>query len=150
MHPANRHNANFVYEDNTLRYILTPEGRALPDGNGGFEYQYFLKDHLGNTRVTFDQTGTVLQEDSYYPFGMAQSGFAYQSGTSYKNKYLYNGEELQDDFGLGWYDYHARFYDPALEHWYVVDPKAELVRRWNQLSNFIQESISTDEDKNKE
>jgi len=151
---ASRHNANFVYEDNTLRCILTPEGRALPDGSGGFEYQYFLKDHLGNTRVTFAQTGTVLQEDSYYPFGMAQYGFAYQSGTSYKNKYLYNGTELQDDFGLNWYvpenlgffesidfrgcsknnanhrfaifrHYGARFYDAVLGRWHSVDPLAE-------------------------
>ena len=110
---------NFVYEEGSLKYILTPEGRVMKNPDGTFEYQYFLKvgaqrksrhcgNHLGNTRVTFDQTGTVIQEDSYYPFGMAQSGFAYQSGTSYNNKYLYNGKELQDEFGLEWYDDGAR------------------------------------------
>ena len=96
---------------------------ANPDGT--FEYQYFLKDHLGNTRVTFTQTGEVIQEDSYYPFGMNMTGLSHQNGLDYKNKYLYNGKELQDEFGLGWYDYGARFYDPVLGRFHVQDTYAE-------------------------
>jgi len=116
---------NFVYEDNQLRYILTEEGRALAKSNGSFEYQCFLKDHLGNTRITFNQNSQIIQEDAYYPFGMAMNGLCYQSGVDYENKYLYNGKELQDDFGLDWYDYGARFYDPELGRWMCIDNKAE-------------------------
>jgi hypothetical protein len=64
---------NFVYEDGTLKYILTGEGRVVVNSGGTYEYQYFLKDHLGNTRVTFNQNGQIIQEDAYYPFGMKMS-----------------------------------------------------------------------------
>ena len=41
----------------------------------------------------------------------------------------YNGKEWNDDFGLGWNDYGARFYDPAMARWVAVDPLAEKFSR---------------------
>ena len=60
------------------------------------EYQYYLKDHLGNVRVTFAGDGTVVQGKHYYPFGLEMAGRGYESG-GYVNKYRYNGKELEDD-----------------------------------------------------
>ncbi len=116
---------NIIYEDNEIKYILTGEGRLLPKGDGTYEYQYYLKDHLGNTRILFDENNAVLQNDSYYPFGMTMKGLAYTSATTAKNNYLYNGKELQNDFELDWYDYGARFYDAQIGRWHVMDPLME-------------------------
>ncbi len=97
-----------------------------------YEYQYFLKDHLGNTRITMNQNGTLLQEDAYYPFGMNIVGLSY-SDASPENRYKYNGKrcaersrsDLEGEFGLEWYDYGARFYDAVLGRFHTVDPLAE-------------------------
>jgi RHS repeat-associated protein len=102
-----------------------------------YDYQYYLGDHLGNTRITFNtKTGTAyaVQQDDYYPFGME-----ILRGTllSNKNEYLYNKKELQEEFSE--YDYGARFYDPVIARWTTVDPLAEKSRRWSPY-NYVQDS----------
>lgn len=37
----------FVYADNTLSYIIHPEGRVANE-NSTLTYEFFVKDHLGN------------------------------------------------------------------------------------------------------
>jgi RHS repeat-associated protein len=135
---------NVIYEGGALSYILSDEGRIIADGTGAdrkFLYEYNLKDHLGNTRVTFMVTGPggsvdVVQTTSYYPFGLVMSQTNGNTSSAYrKNKYLYNGKELQDDVfagsSLNWFDYGARFYDPQIGRWNVIDPSAETYSSWN-------------------
>ncbi len=130
-----------MYENNQLQFILTSEGRIMMQNNGTYEYQYFLKDHLGNTRITLSQNGNILQEDAYYPFGMNIAGLSY-SDASPENRYKYNGKrctersrsELEGEFGLDWYDYGARFYDAILGRWHVRDPLAEEEYQWTSYN----------------
>jgi RHS repeat-associated protein len=42
----------FFYENDTLKFVNTEEGRAMMVGAVP-AYEYFMKDHLGNTRVSF-------------------------------------------------------------------------------------------------
>lgn len=54
-----------VYENDALQFITHSEGRVIADNTPGatdpWEYQYFLKDHLGNTRVVFSEKRSVAQ-----------------------------------------------------------------------------------------
>ncbi|WP_461788813.1 DUF6443 domain-containing protein [Pedobacter sp.] len=110
------------YNNGVIDFIQTEVGRAQNNG-GVYTYIYNLSDHLGNVRTTFDIYNNdirILQRDDYYAFGLRKAAIG---GT---NKYLYNGKELQDE--LGQYDYGARFFDPVIGRWNVVDPLAELDR----------------------
>lgn len=53
--------STFVYEDNELQYLLTPEGRTVRTSvNDAFKEEYFVKDHLSNIRSTIDVTEKPL------------------------------------------------------------------------------------------
>lgn len=112
-----------------IDFIQTEEGVAR-NNTGTYSYEYNLSDHLGNVRATFYQNPNshlleVIQRDDYYAFGLRKMGLP----NSNTNKYLYNGKELQEE--LGEFDYGARFYDPEIARWNVIDPLAEVNRRWS-------------------
>jgi RHS repeat-associated protein len=98
-----------------------------------WEWQYNLTDHLGNVRVVLTgsnpNSATIIQENHYYPFGMlmADIGSTYPdyNPENVTQPYLYNGKEYYPELELNWYDYGARFYDPALGRFHSIDPLAE-------------------------
>ena len=122
---------NFIYQNKELAYILAGDGRlvAVPveaPGTTTYKHEYFLTDHLGNTRVTFTKNAqgqaAIVQEDHYYPYGMVLGGQSY-STTSTPNPFLYNGKEL--DKNTGYYQYGFRQYDAEIGRWHVADALAE-------------------------
>jgi RHS repeat-associated protein len=110
-----------------LRFFPTAEGYVEPSGSS-YKYVYQYKDHLGNVRLSYDNTLAIKEESNFYPFGLKQEGYnTVKIGV--ENKYKFNGKELQDELGLNFYDYGARNYDPALGRWMNIDPLAEKMRR---------------------
>ncbi len=107
---------NVIYENGVLKRILI-EGGYIEGG----AYYFYLTDHLGNNRVVANASGTVVQTNHYYPFGMSFVEGIQNSPQPYK----YNGKELDTDRGLNLYDYSARHMDPALGRFNTVDPMAE-------------------------
>jgi len=111
-----------------LTYFAMPEGRVLY-ASGAFTKEFVITDQQGNARISFNNTGSggtvhVVQEDSYYGFGMVMNG----STTGGDNRQLYNGgSEWQNDYGSlpDYYQTFNRNYDAALGRWIGVDPKAE-------------------------
>ena len=138
---------NFIYADNQLITIFAGDVRIAPVNFGNstyWKYEYSMKNHLGNTRVIFAAHSygqpELLQQTSYYPFGMTIQQQNFYSQNTTENKYLYNSKELQDDQLAGntldWYDYGARFYDAALGRWHVVDPMAHVAPDWSPFRAF--------------
>lgn len=126
------------YKNGLIDFIQTNEGRAIKNGTS-YLYRYSLQDHLGNLRVEVDASGTALHEESYYAFGLTQT-LPGNSELSAKNKYLYNNKELQDV--SNWYDYGARFYDPVIGRWGVIDRKAELYFGWSIYSYALNSPVN--------
>ncbi|MFV0267100.1 MAG: DUF6443 domain-containing protein [Draconibacterium sp.] len=125
----------FLYEDSDLKVIFTPAGRIVKIVDGSnvlWKYEYNLTDHLGNVRAVFAAHSNgipeLMQHTDYYPFGMVMGQQEKVNLEEVKNRYLYNGKELQDDnigVSLDWYDYGMRMYEPNLGRWHTKDPAAE-------------------------
>ncbi|MEP2025851.1 DUF6443 domain-containing protein, partial [Reichenbachiella sp.] len=81
----------FIYESKNeatsqLQFIQHDEGRIVPVTASGseaissYDYQYFLKDHLGNVRVTFKAEGDVEASKATFEPGEASNESSYFIG----------------------------------------------------------------------
>ncbi|NRR91374.1 RHS repeat-associated core domain-containing protein [Winogradskyella undariae] len=142
---------NYIYEQdneqvpNLLKFFSQPEGYVESNNNGGYDYVYQYKDHLGNIRLSYsdaDNNGSVdsseiIEEKNYYPFGLQHKGYNNViNGT--EHPYGFNGKEEQNELGLEWLDFGARNYDASLGRWFSIDALAEfysLVSPYNYSIN---------------
>ncbi|MHB2154429.1 RHS repeat-associated core domain-containing protein [Calditrichota bacterium GD2] len=92
---------------------------------------FYLKDHparagqvLGNIRVTVDESGNVKGYNDYYPFGLRMPGRSMNTALNYA-LYKYSSKELDEESGINWYYFGARYYDPVIGRWWSVDPLEE-------------------------
>ncbi len=74
----------------------------------------FLTDALGSTIALVDNTGAVLTQYTYEPFGAVN-----RIGAASQNSYTFTGRE---DDGSGLYYYRARYYHPRLQRFISKDP----------------------------
>ncbi len=98
------------------------------------EKHFYLKDHLGNIRVTVDDEGDVASCDDYYPFGLQMDGRSFNDGNT-NSLYKFSGKELDEENGLDlyWFD-PGRAYDPMIGRWLCVDPLAGKYPSWSSYN----------------
>lgn len=119
----------FQYKDNVLQFFPTAEGYVKNEA-GVLSYVFQYKDHLGNVRVSYaknpvTQALEIIEENNYYPFGLKHEGYNPPNlllGNNEAQKFKFQDKELQDELGLGVYDFVLRQYDPALGRMLQVDP----------------------------
>lgn len=145
----------FEHVNEELEAIYHTDGRAVRQADDSFEYQYNIRDYQGSTRVIFRNNGAdqveILSTAAYYPYGLPIENFGRDSTPLYR--YLYNGKEVNDDFGLSIADFSARWYDLKGTTWWQVDPLAQLNEYqspYNYVSNnpirYVDPTGMTEED----
>jgi len=125
-----------VYNGTTLRYhnIVRPDGTVIGRREGSNRL-YYHRDHLGSTRAVANASGTVVETQDYYPFGLAElvpktfgmPGRSMTTGNSAKEKFP--SHELDD--GLDLYYMIARRYAPEFGRFLSVDPLADRFLEWS-------------------
>ncbi|NIV96316.1 hypothetical protein GWN42_26910 [candidate division KSB1 bacterium] len=87
----------------------------------GGEWSYYVRDHLGNTRVVLDESGNTKAIYDYYPFGLELRSIVSSTDARYK----FTGKELDDEGDLNWHYFGARFHDPQIGRFLTVDRFAD-------------------------
>jgi RHS repeat-associated protein len=83
---------SFVYENGTLQFFGSPEGRVVKNGST-LEHQYAIADHQGNTRVVF--TSATPTAD------IASASFETPTNADFQNYGNPNGMEVFDHTDTG-------------------------------------------------
>ncbi|MEK6153146.1 RHS repeat-associated core domain-containing protein [Flavobacteriaceae bacterium 3-367] len=134
---------NYIYEGSALQFFNHAEGYIEPDGSGGYDYIFQYKDHLGNIRLAYHNSGTpssptlqIREENNYYPFGLKHKG--YNGGqVGRDHKFEFQGVEFEESLDVNLHEMDFRQYDPALGRFMSIDPLGEE-RMWVSPYNFVQ------------
>ena len=115
---------------------------ATPDSSTPFVYEYFLKDHLGSTRMVINDEGTPTEMVSYMPYGsMTDVGGASSAGLPVREKFT--GKEFDTEGedsvsgvgGIQAYYFGARYFDPEVGVWGATDPVDQYWNPYNYCGN---------------
>ncbi|MCF6402513.1 DUF6443 domain-containing protein [Chitinophaga filiformis] len=116
---------------------VVPLAAQLDISKNGFLYVYVSNE--SNSDVYFDDlaikhtTGHLLQEDSYYPFGLEIQALGSAALNRLQHNYLFNGIEKINDLDLQLYQTFYRTFDPQTGRWMQVDPRTE---EFNSISGY--------------
>ncbi|MFZ1583094.1 MAG: RHS repeat-associated core domain-containing protein, partial [Saprospiraceae bacterium] len=134
------------YKSDILESVYHSNGRIIKDGSP-YKFEYHIKDHLGNVRVTFSDDNhdgfvvgsEIRSRNDYYAYGFEWNNRWEQIDTlSPLNLKRYNGKELFNEMNLGHYAYGKRFFDPVLGRFVCTDPISDQfpsLSSYNYASN---------------
>ena len=112
---------NTIYKNNVLYQISHDEGRIIKG-----EYEYEIKDYLGNLRISFrDSLGVakITQKQDYDVYGSELQGLSYTKPLWNQDNFKYLGRESIAQ--TGYIDLLNRQYDRILGRFTSLDPVVE-------------------------
>jgi RHS repeat-associated protein len=159
VNPSNNVKAaiNYILFDDHFNYVTAGFDGVNSGAAGGIKshfiqnikaakngYMYIYCSNESNVDVFFDNLevihsrGPLIEENTYYPYGLKMAGISANSAGSMENRWKFNGKELQskefaDASGLDLEDYGARMFDAQIGRWMCPDPKADA---YYQLSPY--------------
>lgn len=99
--------------DNQSRIALVRVGNPF-SGDTTPAVKYHLGDHLGNSNLAIDDSGSFVNREEYTPYGETSLGsFA-------KKRYRFSGKEKDEESGLAYFG--ARYFAAWLGRWSNPDP----------------------------
>lgn len=120
---------NIIYEknlntDSYATYVHGPTGKIAK--NIGGMIGYYHTDRIGSTRIITDESGNVITELNYVPFGECILN-------GEEEKYLFTSKE-KDVTGLYYFD--ARYYDPEIGRFITKDAMKGDIRNPQSLNRY--------------
>lgn len=103
--------------------IITPTIKVPKNG-----YAFVYVSNESKTPVFFDDfavthtRGRIVEENSYYPYGLKAKGICAKAFDKGENKYGYQGSFEEDEEETGWNEFGLRMYDPQIGRWNSTDP----------------------------
>jgi RHS repeat-associated protein len=117
------------------------DGRIINGSDGSpFEYEYYLKDHLGSTRMVLNEAGDPVEATMYQPYG-TMVGIPTTETSALNVREKFTTKEFDEEGGTGGGDglhlfyFGARYYDPEIGTWTSVDPMRQYLNSYLYCSN---------------
>ncbi|MCW5874154.1 MAG: hypothetical protein KIS88_05860 [Anaerolineales bacterium] len=110
-----------------IKYYGIAGQRVAMQDDGGIKY--LLTDHLGSVSAVLDDTGAMLSQQRYTPYGETR----FEIGIT-ETDFGYTGQRVLA--GTGLMDYNARFYAPGLGRWTQPDSIVPGVSNPQNLNRF--------------
>ena len=110
---------------------INVDGQLNPTATADQDILYYHGDHLGSSNLISDRSGSVVEENLFYPFGSVR--YQVQATDWFDAAYKYTGKELDVESGL--YYYEARYYVPAIARFATPDPLYVHAENQNVVEN---------------
>ncbi len=120
-------NVGLFTENSSLTYWNIVANGTMGRLKANGDKLFYIKDHLGSTRVVVNTAGNILEILDYYPFGLIMSREPF--GPFEKTKEQFTGKELNAE--TGWHHLGARPYDAIIGRFPIVDPLANHSPGWS-------------------